>query len=101
MGIYLSIIGVADGVYRGRYVFSDGVWKTSVYCQVAGFLSLLSSEVSAMVIWLISLDRFIVIRFPFSSVRFDRTSATVGLLLALMPLLPATSHWEFYSQTGI
>ena len=25
----------------------------------------------------------------------------VGIALATVPLLPATSHWEFYSQTGI
>ena len=78
-------------------------------CKVAGFLSLLSSEVSAFVIWLITLDRFIVLHFPFSTVRFHRVSAAVacliiwlvGVLLALVPLLPVTSHWEFYSQTGI
>ena len=26
---------------------------------------------------------------------------TVGLTLALVPLTPATDHWQFFSQTGI
>ena len=109
MGVNIAIIGAADLVFRGKYLFYDEIWKHSVACKVAGFLSLLSCEVSALTIWLITLDRFIVLRFPFSSVRFQRTSAAVtclitwfvGLLLGSVPLLPVTSHWEFYSQTGI
>ena len=109
MGVYIAVVGAADSMYRGKFLFYDETWKHSVSCKVAGFLSLLSSEVSAFVIWLITLDRFIVLHFPFSSVRFQRASAAVaclitwlvGVLLALVPLLPVTSHWEFYSQTGI
>ncbi|KAL8625057.1 hypothetical protein ACOMHN_012066 [Nucella lapillus] len=109
MGVYIVIIGSADERFRGRYLHYDNTWKNSVTCKVAGFLSLLSSEVSAFIIWLITLDRFIVLRFPFSTVRFERTSASVaclltwlvGWFLVLLPLLPLTSHWEFYSQTGM
>ncbi|XP_076435340.1 relaxin receptor 1-like [Babylonia areolata] len=109
MGVYIVIIGAADERFRGRYLYHDDSWKNSVGCKVAGFLSLLSSEVSAMTIWFITLDRFVVLHFPFSTLRFDKTSATVtciltwliGWFLAFLPLLPVTSHWEFYSQTGI
>ncbi|KAL8591533.1 hypothetical protein ACOMHN_000547 [Nucella lapillus] len=109
MGVYIAIIGAANERFRGRYLHNDDTWKNSVTCKVAGFLSLLSSEVSALIIWFITLDRFIVLGFPFSTVRFDRTSAAVaclltwlgGWVLAMLPLLPVTSHWEFYSQTGI
>ena len=109
MGVYIVIIGVADLLFLGKYFFYDETWKHSVACKVAGFLSLLSSEVSAFTIWLITLDRFLVLRFPFSSVRFRAVSAAaaclvtwlVGVLIALVPLLPVTSHWEFYSRTGI
>ena len=109
MGVYIAIIGVADSLFHGSYLFQEGQWRHSVACKVAGFLSLLSCEVSALIIWLITLDRFIVLHFPFSSVRFQRTSAAVaclitwlaGLSLAVTPLLPVTVHWEFFSQTGI
>ena len=109
MGVYVSTIGVADSNFRGNYLFFDESWKHSVACKVAGFLSLLSCEVSALTIWLITLDRFIVLHFPFSAAHFQRTSAIaaslitwlVGLFLGLVPLLPATSHWEFFGQTGI
>ena len=60
-------------------------------------------------ICLITLDRFIVLRFPFTQVRFRRRSAMtaccvvwiLGLTLAAVPLWPTNSHWNFYSQTGI
>ena len=109
MGVYLSMIGVADQVYMGRYLWEDVVWKKSTACHVAGFLSLLSNETSAFTICLITLERFIVLRFPFSRLHFKGRSAylaaaiawSLGLLLAALPLLPAMSHWRFYSQTGI
>ena len=109
MGLYLAVIGVADRVYLGSYLWEDSTWRHSAACQVAGFLSLLSSEVSALVVCLITVDRFLVLRFPFSQLHFNPRSALVasllvwlfGLLLALLPLLPATSYWQFYSQTGI
>ena len=109
MGLYLAVIGVADRVYLGSYLWEDSTWRYSAACQVAGFLSLLSSEVSALIVCLITVDRFLVLRFPFSQLHFSPRSALVvsllvwlfGLLLALLPLLPAMSHWQFYSQTGI
>ena len=109
MGVYMVTIGVADSLFHGQYLFYDETWKHSVACKVAGFLSLLSCEVSALIISLITLDRFIVLHFLFSSIRFRRMSAAVaslitwltGLMLASVPLLPVTSHWEFFSQTAI
>ena len=109
MGVYIAIIGVVDSVFRGDYLFYDETWKHSVVCKVAGFLSLLSSEVSALTIWLITLDRFIALHFPFGRVRFQRTSAAVtclitwlvGLFIAAIPLMPMSSHWHFFSQTAI
>ena len=109
MGVYLALVGIADHVYRGKYFWFEKTWKLSVPCKIAGFLSLLSSETSAFIIWLITLDRFLVLSSPFSEVRFKRRSAgltcllvwCLGLGLAAVPLLPITSAWQFYSQTGI
>ena len=69
----------------------------------------MSSEVSALMICLITLDRFIVLRFPFSQVRFRRRSAITacciawftGACVALIPLTPPVQHWHFYGQNGI
>ncbi|KAK7106060.1 hypothetical protein V1264_017360 [Littorina saxatilis] len=109
MGVYLVMVGAADSLYRGQYLSYERSWTSSAVCKTAGFLSLLSSEVSAFIICLITLDRFIVLRFPFSTKKFRKQSALVasvlvwiaGILLAVVPLLPVTSHWEFYGQSGI
>ena len=109
MGIYLAIVGVADQIYRGEYLWYSDRWKESAVCKMAGFLSLMSSEVSAFIICLITLDRFLALRFPLSSLHFSHGSALiacsivwmVGIALATVPLLPVTTHWQFYSQTGI
>ena len=110
MGLYSSVIAAADRWYLGKYLWNDILWRKSVVCKVAGFLSLLSTEVSAFIICLITLDRFLVIRFPLKrELHMTPRSAvitcvftwTVGVALALVPLLPPTSHWQFYSQTGI
>ena len=109
MGFYLAVIGAADHRYRGSYLWEDTAWRHSVVCWMAGVMCFLSSEVSALIVCLITLDRFLVLRFPFSQLHFRRNSAQaacglvwlVGLLLSVVPLLPVTSHWEFYSQTGI
>nr|KAG5686789.1 hypothetical protein BaRGS_013109 [Batillaria attramentaria] len=109
MGVYLVVIGVADRLYQGNYQWKDTAWKNSRTCASAGFLSLLSNEVSAFVICLITMERVSVIRFPFSGFRFGKRSAhlacvvvwIVGVSLAAVPALPVTSHWRFYGQTGI
>ena len=109
MGVYLAVIGVADRLYQGTYLWEDTSWKDSVACKVAGFVSLVSNEVSALIIALITLDRFLVLRFPFSNFRFEARSAQVacfsvwmlGVLLAGLPLLSLTDGWRFYGQTGI
>ena len=109
MGAYLLIIGAADQLYRGEYLWNENRWKTSALCKVAGYMALLSSEVSVFMICLITIDRFIVLHFPFSSFHFKGRSAIMasvvgwlsGLFLAAAPLLTPFSSVRFYGHTGI
>ncbi|XP_070177839.1 G-protein coupled receptor GRL101-like [Littorina saxatilis] len=109
MGIYLAMVGGADIAYRGQYFLFETAWKAEVVCKAAGFLSLLSCETSATMICVITLDRFLVLRFPFSRFHFKPKSAVLtcvavwllGVIIAAVPLLPVTSQWQFYGQTGI
>ena len=102
MGVYLAITGVADRWYYGSYQWNDKEWTHSVTCQLAGFLSFLSSEVSAFLVCLITLERFLSIHFPLKDVRFSVRSAQVtsvlcwmvGLGLAAVPLLPVADHCQ-------
>ena len=106
MGVYLVIIGIADRQFQGRYLWEDRVWRHSLTCHVAGFLSMLSSEVSVMTVCLITVDRFIVLRFPFTSLRFKKRTAAVACVLlwlvgCIIATTPVTRPWQFYSQFGI
>ncbi|KAL8624319.1 hypothetical protein ACOMHN_044750 [Nucella lapillus] len=109
MGVYLMIIGLADHAYKDVYLWNDHSWRHSTMCRAAGFLSLWSSEVSAFLICIITVDRFLVLQFPFSQLHFAPKSAhlasgiiwSAGAVMAAIPLMPMTSHWQFYSQTGI
>nr|KAG5696801.1 hypothetical protein BaRGS_012824 [Batillaria attramentaria] len=108
MGVYLAIIGSADAQFSGVYVSKEVEWRKSSMCAAAGFLALVSSEVSAFVICLVTLDRLLVICFPFNyRLRLTKITAAVtcgatwaiGLLLATIPLLQ--TDWQFYGQNGI
>ena len=83
MGVYLAIIGVVDKVYEGTYLWKEDQWRGSALCHLAGFLSLVSSEVSMLVMLLITLDRFLVFWFPFSTRRFRENLGSRGVLAGL------------------
>lgn len=46
MGLYLLIIAAVDINYRGVYFIYDALWRASSLCQLAGFFSTFSSELS-------------------------------------------------------
>lgn len=106
MGIYLIIVAVADTSYRGQYIFNDKDWRANAWCNLAGILSTFSSEASMIFICLITVDRFLVIKYPFGqrrlSVRVGTIITVVGWLFALLvAVLPeVVLGGKFYSQSG-
>ncbi|XP_060603871.1 G-protein coupled receptor GRL101-like [Ruditapes philippinarum] len=110
MGIYMLIIAIADQIYMDRYIEADEYWRNSVWCKIAGFLSTTSSEASVLLICLITLDRLLVIKFPFGQLRFKPKSALyavmvswiVSIIVAIVPILH-TDYFKgrFYSTSGV
>ena len=100
MGGYLAIISAAHRRYQGSYVWNDITWKASSTCKAAGFLSLLSSEMSAFLVFLVMLEKVLVVRFPGAGRRFDRRLAHrvcvtlwgAALLLAALPFSSLASQ---------
>ena len=64
MGVYLFIIGAKDAMWSGEYYLHDYQWRTGLSCQITGGICVLSSEVSLMILSLLSADRFKHIVFP-------------------------------------
>nr|XP_054753960.1 uncharacterized protein LOC129259723 [Lytechinus pictus] len=100
MGLYMIIIGSADMYYREEYMIHKEKWQSSPMCQLAGFLSVLSSEASVFLVTLISMDRFLGVVFPFSRFRFHTKSVRINVLIAwliafILSLLPITLRSAF------
>ena len=93
MGIYMIIIGSADIYFEEYFPMNAEKWKYSIVCKTAGSLSIISSEASVLFITLISIDRFICIRFPYSSKKLGQKSAKIlvattwitSVLLGIVP----------------
>ncbi|GFS07000.1 relaxin receptor-like protein [Elysia marginata] len=109
MGVYLIILALKNVQLDGKYIVYEYTWRHSQLCKTAGFLSTLSREVSFVFILLITVDRFLVIKYPFGQHRLSQcavlTSSIIawglGLTLATVPLLPLTNHWDFYSSNAV
>jgi hypothetical protein len=102
MGVYLLLVGVADSIYKDVYVEKEQEWTSSAACTIAGVLSVVSNEVSAFLICLITLDRGLSICFPLKkSCHLSCRAALLccsaawlcGVTLAVAPLLVGL---EFY-----
>ncbi|XP_061171655.1 G-protein coupled receptor GRL101-like [Saccostrea echinata] len=109
MGVYLYIIAGANLVFSGRYGFEDDFWRHSPLCVFAGVAATLSSEASALFVLSITIDRILIIRFPFSGLRNNHWVPKIvssfvwilSLLLALLPLTESEYFSDYYSSSGI
>nr|XP_006813017.1 PREDICTED: uncharacterized protein LOC102803992 [Saccoglossus kowalevskii] len=110
MGIYMLIIASVDMLYRGNYSVYDYDWRHSWLCNLCGFLSTVSSEVSVFTLTVITADRFICIVFPFSTRKMNKQSAyktcllgwIIVIMIAAIPMLPINYFGNgFYARTGV
>ncbi|KAG8275822.1 hypothetical protein J6590_078377 [Homalodisca vitripennis] len=109
MGSYLLTIALVDRHYRGVYFIYDSAWRSSSYCAMAGFLSTFSSELSVFTLTVITLDRFLVIIFPFRVRRLEMTRTKrlmllgwlLAALLSALPLMHINYFHNFYGRSGV
>ena len=110
MGVYLIIITSADVHYRGNYMMNDDLWRQGWLCQFAGVLATVSSETSVLFICLVTVDRLLVVRFPFGEVRmrtrpswvFAAVAWLIGLFVSTFPIMFKTYfRGEFYSRSSV
>ena len=93
MGVYLLIIAVKDVQWQGEYFKHDINWRSGLICTFTGVLSMVSSEVSVLMLTLITTDRLICIVFPFKVRRMNRSLAYIivvgiwisGILISIIP----------------
>nr|XP_034307800.1 G-protein coupled receptor GRL101 [Crassostrea gigas] len=106
MGVYLFIIAMVNLRYTGTYGLMDYTWRHSWLCTLAGILATVSSETSAFIVFLITVDRFLAIKYSISKIRLTKRGAIglcafIWLTSWLLATLPMLIYENFYSKSGI
>ena len=103
MGVYLLTIAIMDLRWQGEYFMHDIEWRSGMGCRIAGVLSMLSSEVSVLILTIITMDRLICIVFPFKFNRLTYRAAVfacigVWVFGAVISVIPITGISYFYGD---
>ncbi|XP_041808360.1 relaxin receptor 2a [Chelmon rostratus] len=109
MGVYLFFVGVFDVKFRGQYNRNALLWMESVECRTIGFLAMLSTEVSVLLLTYLTLEKFLVIVFPFSNLRPSKLQTGVvlasiwllGFIIAAVPLMNEDVFGNYYGRNGV
>ncbi|EGV98883.1 Relaxin receptor 2 [Cricetulus griseus] len=109
MGVYLFFVGIFDIKYRGQYQKYALLWMESVPCRLLGFLATLSTEVSVLLLTFLTLEKFLVIVFPFSNLHLGKRQTAVvlagiwgvGFLIAAVPFTSEDYFGNFYGKNGV
>lgn len=109
MGVYMIIITSADVYFHENYFLIAPLWRDSYLCKFTSVLAFVSSECSVFTLTVMSVDRFICIRFPFGKHRLTVKSCRIILIclwvltlaLSLMPLLVNSYIPSFYGLSDV
>ncbi|XP_059618054.1 lutropin-choriogonadotropic hormone receptor isoform X2 [Phlebotomus argentipes] len=104
MGVYLGILAVVDASTLGEFRMFAIPWQMSAGCQLAGFLAVLSSELSVYTLAVITLERNYAITHAMHlnkrlSLRHAGYIMTFGwafaLTMAVLPLFGVSDYRKF------
>ncbi|KAL6259334.1 hypothetical protein P5V15_009249 [Pogonomyrmex californicus] len=104
MGVYLGLLAVVDASTLGEFRMYAIPWQMSVGCQLAGFLGVLSSELSVYTLAVITLERNYAITHAMHlnkrlSLKHAGYIMMIGwcfaLIMASLPLLGVSDYRKF------
>ena len=109
MGVYLIILLSVDLYYTDYFPSHSKFWRNSTLCKITGSLSVLSSEASVFFITLISIDRFICIKYPYKKYLCGKKSICmilsvlwiIALFISIATYLLSGADLDFYSASEI
>ena len=67
IGIYMSILWIADLCYSAMFVLIDLKWASSSFCFTAFAISLNFNIISPLLLCFLSLERYMVVKYPLGS----------------------------------
>ncbi|XP_073246489.1 relaxin receptor 2-like [Porites lutea] len=108
MGVYLLIIAFKDVQWQGEYFKHDVNWRSGLTCAITGVLSMASSEISVLMLTLITTDRLICIVFPFKMRRINRKRSFIivggiwvfGTMISIIPTLGFDYFFDKKREVG-
>ncbi|XP_065070530.1 follicle-stimulating hormone receptor-like isoform X2 [Rhopilema esculentum] len=104
LGVYLGFLAVVDIMTFGNFRAKALEWQFSPQCKAAGFIAVLSSELSVYTLLVITIERFITIKYSmYINKQMSVTKAVVIMIfgwvfciaLAVMPIL------QFNTENGV
>ena len=110
MGIDMLILSSADFYYHNMFPSFSASWIKTPTCKIAATLSTLSSEASVILVALISLDRYLGIRYPLGvhkGLGKTRTRICVflcwliSMIISLIPVIVDTYVPGFYDISEV
>ncbi|XP_038618104.1 relaxin receptor 2 [Tachyglossus aculeatus] len=109
MGVYLFFVGFFDIKYRGQYKKYALLWMESLQCRLMGLLAMLSTEVSVLLLTYLTLEKYLVIVFPFNNIRPGKRQTLVilvgiwivGFLIAIIPFWNEDFFGNYYGKNGV
>ena len=84
MGIYLIILLSVDMYFKDYFPAHSESWRRSVLCRIAGALSVCASEASTFFITLITIDRFLGVKYTY---HVSKGIHSARLIVALLWLI--------------
>uniref|UniRef100_A0A1I7VXG3 G_PROTEIN_RECEP_F1_2 domain-containing protein n=1 Tax=Loa loa TaxID=7209 RepID=A0A1I7VXG3_LOALO len=81
-GVYLGVLAIADYKTSNEYYNYAVAWQTGIGCNIAGFISVFSSEISIMSMFLIAFDMCYNIRNAFYGKRLRMRTAIMMMVVA-------------------
>ena len=111
MGGYMIILGSADIYFNDKFPLEAETWRSGVICRIAGAISIISSEASVFFVTLISIDRYIGIKYPMSARKLGKkltlaiifTTWIVSVALGIVPsvLAAGEKNFKFYDNSHV
>ena len=109
MGIYMIILASADAYYREYFPMNAEEWRLGPTCRIASTLAFTSSEASVFFVTLISIDRYINIKFPYTIHKLRIKSTrwcsfivwAISLTLGLSASISAGRNSAFYDNSHV
>ena len=109
MSIYMIGLASADIYFENYFPMQSEAWRSGITCRILGAISITSSEASVFFVTLISFDRFISIRFPYSIKKFGQKSVAIAvtfvwifsLTLGVVPSVLSGTNFKFYDNSHV